>query len=290
MKREFNWDHIIQYYGHKLHLKKRGNSYIALSPFTNEKKASFVITPDKDIWKDFSSGRGGKGPQSFIKEIEGLENWREVHEFIYKQYGIISDYLLKTDPKIRGRNYLENIRHLSYDTIKYFDLRFNVKKNCISVPLHDENGSSVGFVYRSINHNNEMRYWCKTGTEKGKHLYNLNRVNKFNDIKSIILTEGFFQTFWLYQNGYPNVVSSMGVLRDTGITNEQKKLLIRKSKEGIKIKIFFDGDEAGYKAADVLENYFKKQKVNVENLRCPEGKQPDELDKKTLDELLKSNF
>jgi DNA primase len=92
MKSEFNWGHIIQYYGHKLDLKKRGNSYIALSPFTNEKKASFVITPSKDIWKDFSSGRGGKGPYSFIKEIEELSDWEKTHEFVYKQYGIISEY------------------------------------------------------------------------------------------------------------------------------------------------------------------------------------------------------
>lgn len=65
----------------------------------------------------------------------------------------------------------------------------------------------------------------------------------------------------------------MGVLRDTGITNEQKKLLIRKSKEGIKIKIFFDGDETGFTASEVLTDYLIKHKVDVENIHCPEGKQ-----------------
>lgn len=191
---------------------------------------------------------------------------------------------------MRGINYLQNIRYLNYDTIKYFDLRYNVKKKCISIPLHNEEGKSVGIIYRSINSNSEIRYWCKTRTEKGKHLYNLNRVNNLKNIDSIILVEGFFQTFWLYQSGYLNVVSSMGVLRDTGITNEQKKLLIKKAKEGIKIMISFDGDETGYKASDVLEDYLIKHKISVKNIHCLEGKQPDELDKKTLDEVLKSDF
>lgn len=290
MKNELTWDIVIKDYSKRLGLKKRGKSYIALSPFTNEKNPSFVITPEKDIWKDFSSGKSGKGTVSFIMKVEGLKNLKKTHEYIYNKYGIISDYLLKTDPKIRGINYLQNIRHLNYNTIKYFDLRYNVKKNAISIPLHDEYGNPAGFIYRSIDPKSEIRYWCKTGTEKGKHLYNLNRINRLKDIDLIILVEGFFQTFWLHQNGYHNVVSSMGVLRDTGITYEQKKLLIKEAKEGKNILIFFDGNETGYIAAEVLRDYLNKQKIDVENIQCPEGKQPDELEKKILDELLRNNF
>ena len=96
---------------------------------------------------------------------------------------------------MRGLNYLMNIRNLNYDTIKYFDLRYNVKKNAISIPLHDKYGNLAGFIYRSINPEREIRYWCKEGTAKGKYLYNLHRVSKLNNINSIILVEGFFQTF-----------------------------------------------------------------------------------------------
>jgi len=70
MANELTWDFVIKDYTEKLGLKKIGNSYKALSPFTSEKIASFVVSPRKDIWKDFSSGRGGTGPYSFIKEIE----------------------------------------------------------------------------------------------------------------------------------------------------------------------------------------------------------------------------
>jgi DNA primase len=78
----------------------------------------------------------------------------------------------------------------------------------------------------------------------------------------------------------------MGVLRDTGITNDQKKLLIKKANEKKKIVIFFDGDETGYKAAEVLLDYLIKHKISVKNIHCPEERQPDEIDKKTLNELL----
>lgn len=40
-------------------LKKAGSNYKGLSPFVNEKSPSFMVSPAKQIWKDFSSGKGG---------------------------------------------------------------------------------------------------------------------------------------------------------------------------------------------------------------------------------------
>jgi len=40
----------------------------------------------------------------------------------------------------------------------------------------------------------------------------------------------------------------------------------------------------------VLEDYLNKNNVKVENICYPEGKQPDELDKKMLDEILMGDF
>lgn len=50
---------IVEIISDHLVLKKRGKNYIGLSPFTNEKTPSFVVSPDKQIFKDFSSGKGG---------------------------------------------------------------------------------------------------------------------------------------------------------------------------------------------------------------------------------------
>ncbi|HYF96865.1 MAG TPA: DNA primase [Patescibacteria group bacterium] len=53
-------------------LKRTGRNYKGLSPFTNEKTASFVVSPEKQIWHDFSSGRGGD-IFTFVQEMEGLD-------------------------------------------------------------------------------------------------------------------------------------------------------------------------------------------------------------------------
>lgn len=56
--------------GEYLELKRAGRNFKALSPFNNEKTPSFMVSPDKKIWHDFSSGKGGD-IFSFIMEMEG---------------------------------------------------------------------------------------------------------------------------------------------------------------------------------------------------------------------------
>lgn len=58
--------------GEYVELKRAGRNLKALSPFTTEKTPSFMVSPDKKIWHDFSSGKGGD-IYSFIMEIEGVD-------------------------------------------------------------------------------------------------------------------------------------------------------------------------------------------------------------------------
>ena len=53
----------------KVKLKPRGKEFVGLSPFSNEKTPSFIVSPAKEIWKDFSSGKGGN-VISFLMEHE----------------------------------------------------------------------------------------------------------------------------------------------------------------------------------------------------------------------------
>ena len=50
--------------GEYVELKRAGRNFKGLSPFVNEKTPSFVVSPEKQIWKDFSSGKGGSGSGS----------------------------------------------------------------------------------------------------------------------------------------------------------------------------------------------------------------------------------
>lgn len=67
-------------------LKRSGQNYKALSPFNNEKTASFFVVPAKGIFKDFSSGKGGDAI-TFIMEHEGL-SYLEAIRFLAKKYGV----------------------------------------------------------------------------------------------------------------------------------------------------------------------------------------------------------
>jgi DNA primase len=69
VKSRLNIEDVISEY---VQLKRAGRNFKGLSPFTNEKSASFIVSPEKQIWHDFSSGRGGD-MFTFVQEVEGLD-------------------------------------------------------------------------------------------------------------------------------------------------------------------------------------------------------------------------
>ena len=67
-------------------LKKSGTNYKGLSPFSQEKTPSFMVSPVKQIWKDFSSGKGGN-VVAFLMEHEHF-TYPEAIRFLAKKYNI----------------------------------------------------------------------------------------------------------------------------------------------------------------------------------------------------------
>lgn len=72
--------------GKYVQLKRAGRNFKGLSPFSQEKTPSFVVSPEKNIWHDFSSGRGGD-VFSFIMELEGLD-FKGAMEILGRQAGV----------------------------------------------------------------------------------------------------------------------------------------------------------------------------------------------------------
>lgn len=72
--------------GGYVELKRSGRSLKALSPFQPEKTPSLIVTPDKQIWKDFSSGQGGD-IFSFVMAIEGVE-FKEALDILATKAGL----------------------------------------------------------------------------------------------------------------------------------------------------------------------------------------------------------
>ena len=72
--------------GEYVQLKRAGRNFKGLSPFTSERTPSFVVSPEKNIWHDFSSGKGGD-VFSFVMEVEGL-GFREALEQLARKAGV----------------------------------------------------------------------------------------------------------------------------------------------------------------------------------------------------------
>jgi DNA primase len=85
--------------GEYVELKRAGRNFKGLSPFGAEKTPSFMVSPEKQIWHDFSSGKGGS-VFNFIMEMEGLD-FKGALELLARKAGVnLAQY--------RGANYAKN--------------------------------------------------------------------------------------------------------------------------------------------------------------------------------------
>jgi len=72
--------------GDFVQLKKSGSNFKGLSPFSEERTPSFMVSPVKQIWKDFSSGKGGN-VVAFLMEHEHF-TYPEAIKYLAKKYNI----------------------------------------------------------------------------------------------------------------------------------------------------------------------------------------------------------
>jgi DNA primase len=88
--------------GEYVQLKRAGRNFKGLSPFSGEKTPSFYVSPDKNIWHDFSSNKGGD-VFSFVMEVEGID-FRGALELLARRAGVeLSDYDTKGAQEIAKR-------------------------------------------------------------------------------------------------------------------------------------------------------------------------------------------
>ncbi len=83
VKSRLNIEDVV---GEYVQLKRAGRNFKGLSPFSSEKSPSFMVSPEKQIWHDFSSGKGGN-MFSFVMEMEGLD-FRGALELLARKAGI----------------------------------------------------------------------------------------------------------------------------------------------------------------------------------------------------------
>ncbi|MFH6982457.1 DNA primase [Marinoscillum luteum] len=126
---------IVDVVGDYLTLKRSGSSYKALSPFTNEKTASFYVVPSKGIFKDFSSGKGGDCI-TFVMEVDGL-SYLEALKYLAKKYGVEIIEEEQSDEAQEAQNKRDSL---------YILLNF-AKESFQELLWESEEGKSIGLSY-----------------------------------------------------------------------------------------------------------------------------------------------
>ena len=121
--------------GDYLPLKKKGQNYWALSPFTNEKTPSFAVNPAKGIFKCFSTGKGGNAVQ-FLIEMEGL-SYVEALRTLAKKYNIELEEEEETPEEKAARDRRESLLIVNEFAARWFHEQM----------MESEEGRSVGLSY-----------------------------------------------------------------------------------------------------------------------------------------------
>ncbi|MDO5656438.1 MAG: DNA primase [Flavobacteriaceae bacterium] len=122
--------------GDFVNLKKSGSNYKGLSPFSQEKTPSFMVSPAKQIWKDFSSGKGGS-VVSFLMEHEQF-TYPEALRWLAKRYSIeIEEDRERSDEQIAEARERENQFTLTEFANKWFQQQL----------WETEEGKSIGYSY-----------------------------------------------------------------------------------------------------------------------------------------------
>ncbi|MFK5890569.1 MAG: DNA primase [Flavobacteriaceae bacterium] len=131
----FQTAHVEEVIGEFVHLKKAGSNFKGLSPFSDEKTPSFMVSPAKQIWKDFSSGKGGN-VVTFLMEHEHY-TYPEAIRYLAKKYNIEIEETEQTDEQKQVADERESMFLVTQFAAGYFN----------DVLINTTQGKAIGYSY-----------------------------------------------------------------------------------------------------------------------------------------------
>lgn len=131
----FETARVEEVIGDFVQLKRAGSNFKGLSPFSDERSPSFMVSPVKQIWKDFSSGKGGNAV-AFLMEHEHF-TYPEAIRYLAKKYNIEIEETEQTLEDKAEANEKESMYLVSEFAKKYFH----------DILLNNEEGQAIGYSY-----------------------------------------------------------------------------------------------------------------------------------------------
>lgn len=131
----FETSRVEEVIGDFVNLKKAGSSFKGLSPFSDERTPSFMVSPVKQIWKDFSTGKGGN-VVAFLMEHEHF-TYPEAIKYLAKKYNIDIEETEQTNEQKEAANERESLYLVSEFANEYFQ----------RILTKTDQGKSIGYSY-----------------------------------------------------------------------------------------------------------------------------------------------
>lgn len=131
----FEATRVEEVIGDFVQLKRAGSNFRALSPFSDERSPSFMVSPVKQIWKDFSSGKGGNAV-SFLMEHEHF-SYPEAIRYLARKYNVEIEETIQTDEEKAATDSKESMYLVSEYAKKYFH----------DTLINSNEGKAIGLTY-----------------------------------------------------------------------------------------------------------------------------------------------
>ena len=165
--------------GDFVQLKKAGSNFKGLSPFSEERTPSFMVSPVKQIWKDFSTGKGGT-VVSFLMEHEHF-TYPEAIKYLAKKYNIEIEETVQSDAEKEAageresmylvsefaNSYYQNILHKTDPGkaigLSYFKERGFTDETIKKFQLGYSTDDWSGFTDAAVKKGYQLKYLEKTG-------------------------------------------------------------------------------------------------------------------------------
>jgi DNA primase len=131
----FETARVEEVIGDFVQLKRAGSNFKGLSPFSDERSPSFMVSPVKQIWKDFSTGKGGNSV-AFLIEHEHF-TYPEAIRYLAKKYNIEIEETVQTDEEKVKTDVRESMYLVSDFAKNYFN----------NTLLNSDEGKAIGYSY-----------------------------------------------------------------------------------------------------------------------------------------------
>ena len=173
----FDISRVEEVIGDFVQLKKAGSNFKGLSPFSEERTPSFIVSPVKQIWKDFSTGKGGT-VVSFLMEHEHF-TYPEAIRYLAKKYNIEIEETVRSDEQKKAASERESMYLVSEFASKYYQktLHDTDKGVAIGMSYFKERGFSIDTI-KKFQLGFSTDNWSDLTDDALKNGYNLKYLEK----------------------------------------------------------------------------------------------------------------